>query len=195
MLAKDRSPQCRASLKTTRKRFGEQADAVLKAYSPANDAEAVESAAALGERHVHRLRHLEVDRDARAAPAALAGLSLLVRSEDPGRARHEGQRRRGHPRDIGARHAGEIEYVFGALDSMQNVTWEASDRKLSDAMTTYWSNFARSGDPNGSNLPKWPRYPGDGGRVLHLDETIHDAPDANRSRYQAIDAFVEKQRR
>ena len=62
-------------------------------------------------------------------------------------------------RDIGARHAGEIEYVFGALDlSLPNVPWEASDRKLSNAMTTYWSNFARTGDPNGNGLPKWPRF-------------------------------------
>jgi para-nitrobenzyl esterase len=95
-------------------------------------------------------------------------------------------------RDIGARHAGEIEYVFGALElSLPNVPWEASDRKLSDAMTSYWANFARSGDPNGSNLPKWPRY-SEGGRVLHLDETIKDAPDALRPRYLALDAALQK---
>jgi len=31
-------------------------------------------------------------------------------------------------------------------------------------------------------------------RVLHLDETIRDAPDSLRPRYQAIDAYVEKAR-
>ena len=96
-------------------------------------------------------------------------------------------------RDIGARHAGEIEYVFGALDSVKNVPWEPSDRKLSDAMTTYWANFARTGDPNGSDstLPKWPRYD-QGGRVLHLDETIRDTADPLRPRYEAIDAYMQK---
>jgi para-nitrobenzyl esterase len=91
-------------------------------------------------------------------------------------------------RDIGARHAGEIEYVFGTLElSLPKVPWEPSDRKLSEAMTTYWSNFARSGDPNGPGLPTWPRY-GDDRRVLHLDETIREAPDNLRARYEALEA-------
>ena len=97
-------------------------------------------------------------------------------------------------RDIGARHAGEIEYVFGTLDSIRNVPWDTGDRKLSDAMVTYWANFARSGDPNGSGLPTWPRYDAGGGRVLHLDETIRDAADSLRPRYEALDAYVQKQR-
>ena len=98
-------------------------------------------------------------------------------------------------RDIGARHAGEIEYVFGALElSLPKVPWEPIDRKLSDAMTTYWANFARKGDPNGAGLPKWPRYEEKGRRVLHLDETIRDTDDPLRPRYEALDAYVTKQR-
>ena len=123
-----------------------------------------------------------------------AGLSLLVRPQDSGGARHEGQRRAATSRDIGARHAGEIEYVFGTLDSLKNVTWEASDRKLSDAMTTYWSNFARTGDPNGSGAAEVAALRPRSGRVMHLDETIHDAADSLRPRYEALDAYVQKQR-
>jgi para-nitrobenzyl esterase len=193
VLAKDK-PTVQSFGENVRKRFGEQADAVLKAYNPANDAEAVESAAALGsDMFIGYATWKWIEMHASAGGAPVYRYSFDRKIPVAPDAKVNGVA--ATSRDIGARHAGEIEYVFGALDSIKNVTWEASDRKLSDAMTTYWSNFARSGDPNGSNLPKWPRYPGDGGRVLHLDETIHDAPDANRSRYQAIDAFVEKQRR
>ena len=93
-----------------------QADAVLKVYPAGSDAEALESAAALAGDMLHRLRHLEVGRGARE-DGRLAGLPLLVRPEDPGR---PGRRSvNGVPAtaaDVGARHAGEIEYVFGALD-------------------------------------------------------------------------------
>ena len=53
------------------------------------------------------------------------------------------------PKDIGARHAGEIEYVFGTLDSVKGVKWTDADRALSSAIMAYWTNFAKSGDPNG----------------------------------------------
>jgi para-nitrobenzyl esterase len=93
--------------------------------------------------------------------------------------------------DIGARHAGEIEYVFGALDSVPGVTWTEDDRRLSDQMMTYWSNFARTGDPNGDDLPTWPRYePEPGGLVMHLDVTTEAKVNATRPRYEALDALA-----
>jgi para-nitrobenzyl esterase len=84
--------------------------------------------------------------------------------------------------------------VFGALSlSLPKVPWEAADRTLSEAITSYWANFARTGDPNAPGLPKWPRYDRDS-RVLHLDLTIHDEADSLRPRYEALDAFMQKQR-
>ena len=78
---------------------------------------------------------------------------------------------------------------------MPSVTWEPSDRKLSDAMVTYWANFARtrrSERRRPADVAALRRC--DGSRVLHLDETIQAAPDTLRPRYEAIDAFVAKQR-
>ena len=96
--------------------------------------------------------------------------------------------------DIGARHAGEIEDVFGSLAlSLPKVQWGDEDRKLSDTMTSYWANFARTGDPNGPGLANWPRYTVDSRHVMHLDLTVKDAPEANRARYEALDAYVKDQ--
>jgi len=52
-------------------------------------------------------------------------------------------------------------------------------------MMSYWTNFARSGNPNGPALPEWPRY-GAKNEVLHLDKTITATPDALRTRYEFL---------
>jgi para-nitrobenzyl esterase len=56
----------------------------------------------------------------------------------------------------GATHVAEIPYMFDNLAAP--VPWTDVDRRLADAMSSYWVNFARSGDPNGAGLPAWPKY-------------------------------------
>jgi len=91
--------------------------------------------------------------------------------------------------DIGAIHSSEISYVFGALADVPGVSWTPGDWRLSEAMASYWTNFARTGNPNGPGLPDWPAFSGGaGGRVLHLDLGIHTSPEANRARYEFWDA-------
>ena len=55
----------------------------------------------------------------------------------------------------GAYHSAEIEFVFEALPS-KDLPWRPEDTKLSDTMSTYWTNFAKTGDPNGGGVPPWP---------------------------------------
>ncbi len=172
-----------------RQRFGPAAEALLKVYPAATDAEAVESAAALaGDTFLGYAtwKWLELQRK--------AGLPVYRYSFDRKIPVAPDAKVDGVPAtaaDIGARHAGEIEYVFGTLDSVPKVTWEPADRQLSELMMTFWSNFARGGDPNGSGLPSWPRYTGGGGpQVMHLDVKSEAQPDVLRPRYQALDAVL-----
>jgi para-nitrobenzyl esterase len=55
-------------------------------------------------------------------------------------------------------------------------------------MMSYWSNFAKAGDPNGPGLPKWPAYTAKAGYpVMHISTDPHAAPDAHRARYEFLD--------
>ncbi len=66
----------------------------------------------------------------------------------------------------GAAHSYELQYLFN-LRALPT----AEQRALQAAMSGYWANFARSGDPNagGASVPAaWPAY-GSSGAVLGLD--------------------------
>lgn len=92
------------------------------------------------------------------------------------------------PEGLGAYHSAEIEYVFGQLDS-KALPFRPEDRKLSEEMQKYWTNFARNGDPNGEGLPPWPAYnAGSGWRVMYLSATPKAEKDDLRDRYLFLDA-------
>ena len=54
-------------------------------------------------------------------------------------------------------HAGEIGYVFGNLDLFGAVPTD-EDRALSELMSSIWTQFAKTGNPNGEGLPEWQAY-------------------------------------
>jgi para-nitrobenzyl esterase len=74
------------------------------------------------------------------------------------------------PGRFGVFHSDDIEYVFGNLDSRKGITWTPKDYAMSDQMMTYWTNFARTGNPNGNGVVNWPTYnPASGSKVLYLN--------------------------
>ena len=82
-------------------------------------------------------------------------------------------------------HSDDIAYVFGTLDTRPGAVWKPEHRKLSDQMMDYWTNFAKTGDPNGAGLPIWPKYDKDDS-LIHLDSTITPGPDTLRPRYEFL---------
>jgi para-nitrobenzyl esterase len=57
-----------------------------------------------------------------------------------------------------APHAGELQYVldYGLFTITTDLT--APVPPLVDAVQGYWTNFVRTGDPNGMSLTTWPKY-------------------------------------
>ncbi len=71
-----------------------------------------------------------------------------------------------HP-EYGAFHTSEVPYVFGNLELTRH-PFEPIDQKVSDAVSSYWMNFAASGDPNGKSLVNWPAYSPDAHKTMEL---------------------------
>jgi para-nitrobenzyl esterase len=92
-----------------------------------------------------------------------------------------------HPEGKYAWHSDELEYVFGTLDVRNGAQWRPEDRKLSDQIAHYWTNFARTGDPNGKGLPPWPRYDTEK-KILHFDSTISNGTDPLRPEFEFLES-------
>jgi para-nitrobenzyl esterase len=89
---------------------------------------------------------------------------------------------------LGAYHASEIRYVFHNLQSAQE-----ADRKLADAMSAYWVNFAISGDPNGKDLPEWPPYSAKADLALGLGDRIAAIELPHKAALDFLDGVLTKQ--
>jgi para-nitrobenzyl esterase len=68
---------------------------------------------------------------------------------------------------LGAYHSSDVPYAFQNIDP----EFGKVDQAVSDVMSDYWVNFAKTGDPNGTGLPKWEPYNSDAEPYMELGET------------------------
>jgi para-nitrobenzyl esterase len=91
-----------------------------------------------------------------------------------------------------AYHSAEIEYVFGTLD-WKKIAWRPEDYKLSDQMGSYWTNFAKTGNPNGAGLGVWPMYIRKSGyQVMALGAAPRATADKQREQFVFLDNTAAK---
>jgi para-nitrobenzyl esterase len=88
---------------------------------------------------------------------------------------------------LGAFHASEIAYVFGNLSARRQ--WEEADRKLSATMADYWTNFAKTGNPNGKGLPLWPAYKESTDVALELGVKVQERPALHKTALDFLDGI------
>lgn len=93
----------------------------------------------------------------------------------------------------GSPHAQEVAYVFQHLDTSKPET-SSSDLAISEAMGTYWTNFAKYGDPNGAGVPAWPTFSDAKPDVMYFAQTPHVGPVPSIESLQVLDAYFKWRR-
>jgi para-nitrobenzyl esterase len=78
--------------------------------------------------------------------------------------------------------------VFAHLDQ-QKLPWTPADRAISDAMATYWTNFVKTGDPNGAGLPRWPEFTEANQMRMIFKGSPQAAPYDNKAQLEALDEY------
>ncbi len=173
-----------AGLKTEiAKQFPEHISTISALYTASSDAEAVRAAADLaGDRFIAYSTWKWIDTQTKTGKQPVYRYRFdVVVPADPN-----------HPSGLAAYHSGEIPYVFGNLDLLTSFgyQWGPDDKAASAQMQKYWTNFAKTGDPNGDGLAKWPVYSEAGGwQVMHLGAEPGARADESRARELFLDSL------
>lgn len=99
----------------------------------------------------------------------------------------------------GAGHGSDISFAFNTLNARRGASAEATseEKELARIMNTYWVNFAKTGNPNGANLPTWPQYELQKKESLNVDlnGNVASQPDPRKARFNVIEkAFKHRER-
>lgn len=93
----------------------------------------------------------------------------------------------------GSPHGQEVAFVFQHLNP-SDPNASNTDQEISDAMSTYWTNFAKTGDPNGTGVPAWPTFSDATPAVMYFSQTPHIGVVPSAGSLQVLDSYFEWRR-
>jgi para-nitrobenzyl esterase len=92
---------------------------------------------------------------------------------------------RAHMRgDTGVPHGGEMVFIFGFGPLAAFAP--PQDTAMSEMMQLYWTNFAKTGDPNGVGVPVWPRFEGERPQTLVIEDKVAPVADFRKPAFDAV---------
>ena len=91
----------------------------------------------------------------------------------------------------GAYHGSEISYAYN--HSRAGEPWTDDDRRIGDLMSSYWANYAKTGNPNAPGLPSWPAFSPKAEQVMELGDRFQPIPLADPAKVSFWKRFYETQ--
>jgi para-nitrobenzyl esterase len=181
--------------------YGDKADEVFKLYPAANETEVMNAAQDLaGDRFIGYSTWKWVDLAtktggkhtyyylySRPRPPMRPEMGNAVAGLAGGVVRAPQAAANQRPPSRGAVHSAEIEYAMGNLDSNKVYAWTPDDYKVSKVIQGYFTNFIKTGNPNGAALPNWPEF--ETGQRLIIDVSTRAEAENVRPRYEFLDQF------
>lgn len=89
----------------------------------------------------------------------------------------------------GAPHGRDVAYVFEHFTGDDGQKPTTADNTISEAMATYWTNFAKYGDPNGKGVAKWPAFSEQHPVLMYLSQTPHTGPVPSEEGLKVLDSY------
>ena len=142
-----------------KKQFGANAEKILLQYPATNDAIAAKSQGDLSRDQtfgVQGYTWASLQSEHGKAPIFVYSFNRKLPPSSPAN-------------DFGAFHTGEVPYAYNNLHTVNNRPFTNADFELADQMSSYWSNFAKTGNPNGAVLLNWPAYTKETKQIIQLD--------------------------
>jgi para-nitrobenzyl esterase len=160
--------------KQVKSQYGSHADAILSVYPHATDAEAAKSSKGLS----------------RESTFAWSTWTWARLQSEKGKGKAFEYYYDNHAPNVdGSGHGSDVPYAFQTLGGQQGAP-KPEDLKLSDMISSYWVNFAKTGDPNGTGLPRWPAFAENNQQAMVFDAAPGARPMPNLDKLKAFDAYM-----
>lgn len=93
----------------------------------------------------------------------------------------------------GSPHAQDVAFVFGTFRTTDQFA-SSTDPQISETIMTYWTNFAKNGNPNGGNLPQWEAFSAKKPAVMYFQQKAFMGPVPSEDAMKVLNSYFEWRR-